>query len=94
MIKTNRKSDRSIISYLLIHPNNISYRWQDVKNIPAKGLLLSYDKRNRDKIARIITVAPTSESYQDGAKLVSENTKIANGHLAEPECDRAAPAFS
>lgn len=65
-----------------------SYRWQDVKIIPAQGLLLSYYKRNPDKIARIITVAPISEIYQDGAKLVSENTKITNGHLAEPECDR------
>ncbi|PSB43228.1 hypothetical protein C7B80_24925 [Cyanosarcina cf. burmensis CCALA 770] len=62
-----------------------SYQWQQVKTIPAKGLLLAYTKRNPDRIARIITVAPVHETYDDGARLVSENTKIRNGYLAEPE---------
>ena len=62
-----------------------SFQWQHFKNIPEKGLLLSYKKRNYDKIARIINVAPTEEFYRDGAKLITENTKIFNGYLAEPE---------
>lgn len=65
-----------------------NYRWQNTKIIPTKGLLLNYEKRNRDKIARIITVAPINETYEDGASLITENTKISNGHLEKPECDR------
>ncbi|MEM7595413.1 MAG: CHAT domain-containing protein [Cyanobacteria bacterium P01_A01_bin.83] len=41
-----------------------------------------------DKVARIITVAPTNETYKDGASLVTVNTKISNGHLEKPQCDR------
>lgn len=65
-----------------------NYRWQDVKSISEKGLLLAYTKRNPDKIARIISVAPISEIYQDGAILITKNTKISNGHFAEPEYER------
>lgn len=48
----------------------------------------SESSRNHDKIARIITVAPTNETYDDGAILVTEKTKISNGHLAAPKGDR------
>ena len=71
----------------LITINWGNYRWQNVKTIPAKGLLLNYEKRNRDKVARIITVAPINETYEDGASLVTENTEISNGYLEKPECD-------
>lgn len=49
---------------------------------------MSYEKRNRDKVARIITVAPIEATYKDGASSITENTKIYNGYLAAPECDR------
>ncbi|MEM8721769.1 MAG: hypothetical protein AAGE84_21135 [Cyanobacteria bacterium P01_G01_bin.39] len=72
----------------LITINWGSYRWQSVKIIPRHGLLLSYEKRNQDKVARIITVAPINETHEDGASLVTENTKISNGYIDKPECDQ------
>ena len=88
-----------IWTLIIPEPNNIDkrhlitinwggFRWQGVKIIPTEGLLLSYEKRNRDKVARIITVAPISETYEDGVTLITENTQIFNGHLTEPKCDR------
>ena len=71
----------------LITVNWGNYRWQGVKNIPAKGLLLNYRKLNKDNLARIITVAPITTTYKDGTILITKNTKIYSGHLEKPKCD-------
>jgi len=40
-----------------------SYGWEQVMFLPAEGLLLVYQKRNKDCMPRIVTVSPTPKGY-------------------------------
>lgn len=61
------------------------YYWQSVIIIPQEGVLLSYTKRNKDLLSRIVTVAPAYKSYpNDGAVAVTKETQVINGHLLLP----------
>ncbi|MDZ8237235.1 MAG: CHAT domain-containing protein [Nostoc sp. ChiQUE01a] len=59
-------------------------QWQQTRVIPEGGLLLCYQKRNKDVFPRTTIVSPLSEIYEDGVVAISNATKVINGHLEEP----------
>jgi hypothetical protein len=65
------------------------YQWQNIRILPARGLLLSYQKINQDESPRVITVSPLGKKYgENSACEVSNNTEILNGNLQpEPQSD-------
>jgi hypothetical protein len=58
-----------------------SWSWQKIKLIPAEGLLLTYRKRLKELIPRIVTVSTFPGKNKDSVLVITNGTKIINSHL-------------
>ncbi|MCE2719712.1 MAG: effector-associated domain EAD1-containing protein [Dolichospermum sp.] len=64
-----------------------AYRWQQEKNVPEKGLLLCYLKRNKDFFARLTTVSIIVPKTMNSINYISNETKIIDGYGKDiPSC--------
>jgi hypothetical protein len=67
-----------------------AYRWRQEKNIPEKGLLLCYQKRNKDFFARLTTVSIIVPKTMNSINYISNETKIMDGYGNDiPSCPQS-----
>lgn len=67
-----------------------AYRWQQEKNIPEKGLLLCYQKRNKDFLARLTTISIIVPKTLNSINYISNQTKIIDGYGNDiPSCPQS-----